>query len=709
MPTKPTARAPARSKVIAKGDFWTVRAAARPQAAEVLIYGDIGESWWGESVSAKDLVQQLNDIDATEIDVRINSYGGSVADGVSIYNALRRHAATINVTVDGVAVSIASLIAMAGDSVQMGIGSLYMVHAPWAGAVGNANDMRTAADMLDKYAEAMVSAYTRRLGDDRADDVRDWLTDGADHWFTAAEAVNEGFADEATDTTELPAAASGSAAFQALFTRFDLPAAAAASLKERYMPKPPEAAPNPVAAAPTPVAAAPAPAPTPAPVATVADLKAEARAFEAERQTEIRELFAIVESRPDAQRFTDVRDRCLVDASVTVDLARDRLLTEMGKGVEPIAGSQRVEPGAMDERETMRTGAAAALLHRAMPSQHAMTEQARSFRGQNLVRMAEEVLRANGMNTRGMTPSEIAVKALHGTSDFPAILEQVVTKTLRDAYAAAPRTFLPWTRRATLPDFKEVSRVQLGGAPNLQRVVEGGEYTYGTIGEGAEKYRVQKYGRLVAITWETIVNDDLGAFTRLPSMFGRSAADLESDIVYGILTSNPQMNAVGKAGQPGYIAASALFDATRGNLGTTGVISETTLGEMREKMLMQKGIEGRFITVQPEFLIVPPALQTTAQKQTALPIQPNKAADANPFYNALSLIVEPRLQADSSSKWYGAASPNAVDTIEYAYLEGTEGVFTETKQGFEVDGVIVKCRHIFGAKAIDHRGLFRNG
>ena len=694
MPTKPTARAPARSKVIAKGDFWTVRAAARPQAAEVLIYGDIGESWWGESVSAKDLVQQLNDIDATEIDVRINSYGGSVADGVSIYNALRRHAATINVTVDGVAVSIASLIAMAGDSVQMGIGSLYMVHAPWAGAVGNANDMRTAADMLDKYAEAMVSAYTRRLGEDRADDVRDWLTDGADHWFTAAEAVAEGFADEATDTTELPAAASGSAAFQALFTRFDLPAAAAASLKERYMPKPTEAAPNPVAAAPTPVAAAPAPAPTPEPV----DQRAAAKAADKERQAEIRELFAIVESRPDAQRFTDVRDRCLVDASVTVDVARDRLLTEMGKGAEPLAGSQRVEPGAMDERDTFRTGAVAALLHRAAPGANALTEPARAFRGMNLVRMAEEVLRTNGVSTRGLAPAEIAVKALHSTSDFPAILENVVTKSLRDAYAAAPRTFVPWTTRATLPDFKEVSRAQLGGAPSLQRVVEGGEYTFGTVGDGAEKYRVQKYGRIVAITWETVINDDLNAFTRLPMMFGRSAADLESDIVYGILIANAAM-----------ADGVALFHSDHGNLGAAAAIGDTTLSEMREKMLMQQGLEGRFISVQPQYLIVPPALQTIAQKNTALPIQPNKAADSNPFYNALDLIVEPRLQADSATKWYGAASPSQIDTIEYGYLEGFDGVFTETKQGFEVDGVMVKCRHVFGAKAIDHRGLFRNG
>src|SRR5690606_42027615 len=127
------------------------------------------------------------------------------------------------------------------------------------------------------------------------------------------------------------------------------------------------------------------------------------------------------------------------------------------------------------------------------------------------------------------------------TSDFPYILEAVITKTLRAGYTNPPRTFVPWARQATLPDFKEVSRVQLSGAPDLKRVVEGAEYEFGALGDGAEKYRVQKYGRIVHITWETIINDDLDALTRIPTLFGSSAADLESDIVYGILNGNPKM------------------------------------------------------------------------------------------------------------------------------------------------------------------------
>ena len=106
--------------VLARGAWWEIRAAVDPTAAEILIYGDIGaDPWGGESVGALDFVRALADLNVATLTARINSYGGSVADGLAIYNALRRHPAAVTTAIDGVAVSIASLIAMAGDTVQM--------------------------------------------------------------------------------------------------------------------------------------------------------------------------------------------------------------------------------------------------------------------------------------------------------------------------------------------------------------------------------------------------------------------------------------------------------------------------------------------------------------------------------------------------------------------------------------------------------------
>ena len=167
---------------------------------DLLIYGDIGDSWWSDSVTAKSVVEQLNALDASvaTINVRINSYGGSVADGLAIFNALKRHKATKAVTVDGVAMSSASLIAMAGDTVTMPPTSLLMIHAPWGGIMGNAKEMRQYADVLDTFSESMADAYVKKSGKSR-DDILALLTDGEDHYYTGEEAVAEGFADAVDD------------------------------------------------------------------------------------------------------------------------------------------------------------------------------------------------------------------------------------------------------------------------------------------------------------------------------------------------------------------------------------------------------------------------------------------------------------------------------------------------------------------------------
>lgn len=432
------------------------------------------------------------------------------------------------------------------------------------------------------------------------------------------------------------------------------------------------------------------------------------------RRESIRNQFAAFQSRSDLDQpaLAALRQSCEDDTNLTAEQASAKLLDFLGKANPPTPSGAGAPAGAptgsltQDETKTYRQGAEAALLHRGNPSAFKMEGPAAQFRGMDLMDLARDAVARAGHNTRGMSKQEVAVKALQSTSDFPAILGNVVNRTLRQGYEATQRTFLPFARQATLPDFKEITRVQLGGAPALLRVVEGGEYTEGTIGEGAEKYRVHKYGRIVALTWETIVNDDLDALTRIPFAFGASAADLESDQVYKILTNNPFM-ADGKR----------LFDAEHGNLGSAVALADALdpnspnpLAEMRKLMRLQKGLDGRYITVNPQFLIVPPDLEEVALKATNAAIVAGRGVDLNVTGVTLTPIVEPRLHDGDGgpTRWFGAAAPGVIDTIEYAYLEGHEGVFTETKSGFEVDGMQVKCRHVFGAKAIDWRGLFMN-
>ncbi len=164
---------------------------------ELLVYGDIGESWSGESVSAKNVAAQIQGLDpkTKQITIRVNSFGGSVADGIAIHNALRQHPAKKKVIVDGVAMSIASLIAMAGDEVEAFDSAIFMLHAPWGNISGNAAKLRDYADVLDTFAEAMIGAYVRKTGKS-AEEIRELLTDGQDHYFTAEEAHAYGLIDK---------------------------------------------------------------------------------------------------------------------------------------------------------------------------------------------------------------------------------------------------------------------------------------------------------------------------------------------------------------------------------------------------------------------------------------------------------------------------------------------------------------------------------
>lgn len=428
-------------------------------------------------------------------------------------------------------------------------------------------------------------------------------------------------------------------------------------------------------------------------VATAVDLdaiRAEAAITERSRVTEITTLC-------ERHAVPHLRE-ALVGNGTSMDNARAAIMEAIA--ARDAVGTETRSPHIVtlvDETDTRRAAVENAIMHRSSPDSVKLTDAGRQYRGMSLIEMGRDLLEKSGVNTRGMDKLQLAQRAL-ATSDFPIILANVANKTLRAGYEAAPQTFKPFTKQTTAPDFKTIQRSALGDAPTLKKVNEHGEFTVGTIGEGKESYQLATYGRIVSITRQTIINDDLRAFADLPAKFGRAAADLESDIVWGILTANAAMN-----------DAVALFHATHANLAGTGaVINVTTLGAGRAAMRLQTSIDGNKINVGAAYLLVPAALELVAQQYTSADFVSAKSSDINPFKGSLQVIAEPRLDATSATAWYLAADPMQVDTLEYAYLEGNEGVYIETRNGFEVDGLEIKARLDFAAKAIDHRGLYKN-
>ncbi len=174
--------------------------------AEVLIYGEIGDTFFGDGINAKDFRQQIKATKASVINVRINSPGGNVFDASSMKNALDEHKARIEVDIDGLAASAASVVAMSGDVVRVAQNGLMMIHDPSSGVMGGAAEMRRTADLLDKVRQQIIDTYGKKIGDKATkEQIAAWMA--AETWFTGQEAVDAGLADEVSGAIKMAACA----------------------------------------------------------------------------------------------------------------------------------------------------------------------------------------------------------------------------------------------------------------------------------------------------------------------------------------------------------------------------------------------------------------------------------------------------------------------------------------------------------------------
>lgn len=426
-------------------------------------------------------------------------------------------------------------------------------------------------------------------------------------------------------------------------------------------------------------------------------------------------------------RAADIVDLCarhgvaqlasgMIRAGNTIEQASRAVLDELARRDSASGGHRnvgRIET-VQDEMTVRMAGIEQAILHRVAASTK-LDDNGRQYRGLSLIEMGRDFLEAHGQNTRGLDRMTLASRMLNfraggpmGTSDFSTLFANVANKRLRSAYDENAGTYALWARRApNAPDFKNMSVVQLAGAPDLLQTNEAGEFKYGAMTDGGETYAMLTYGRIVSLTRQAIVNDDLRAFERMVSAFGFAARRLENRTVYSQLTANANLADGG-----------ALFNATavttaggHANLITSSALAIGTLTTGRTSMRLQKGLQSEELNLAPSYLIVPAALEQTAYNLTSANYVPSTKAEINEFRaggrTAVTPVVEPVLDANSSTAWYLAASNSQVDTVEYCYLDGAEGPVIESEIGFETDGVSYKCRLDFAAKAVDYRGLLK--
>jgi len=285
------------------------------------------------------------------------------------------------------------------------------------------------------------------------------------------------------------------------------------------------------------------------------------------------------------------------------------------------------------------------------------------------------------------------VKLAMGTTDFPGLLANVLNKTLMPAYTAAPASFRTIAAARQFRDYRPHKFVRAGDFPLTMQVGEGGEVTEGSMGEGSETVTALKYGRILNILWEVLVNDDVNAFADFGGQVARRIVDRESALFYATCI------AAGSGLGPNLADGVAVHNAAHGNVTAAGALSNTLLGEAFALMAAQTSIDGLKINVGPRYVLTSPTSHITA-RTLLTSIFPAQASNVNVFSGMLEPIYDANL---SGARFYVIADPGAIQNYIYGSVGGLGPRF-EVRQGFEVEGVQVKAVHDFGVGAIDFRG-----
>lgn len=695
---------------------WFAMQALGNRHAQIAIDGPIG--WYG--VSARDFRDALDELgDVDEIEVVVNSPGGSVGDGVAIFAMLRKHKARIIISIEGYALSMGSVISMAGDVVRIGSASIMMVHKPWSVAMGNATEMRKEADVLDVHEKSLMNAYTRRSGI-TAEAATEHMD--AETWMDSGKALELGYVDEIFDAPESDdddddddasafargmssdemddflARLGGNAPEWARGQITSFTAARAARVipngnREKPMPK--EVKKDDSAAA----GASNDTANTPASDDAQAKARANGVASERARVAGIRDAFATAKL-PD--NFISARDKAEADGST---------VAEFGKVVEALTSCVDSTPAAADatayagedSRDKFRKGAADALSALAGIGKH---DPQNEYNSMSLSEICRQSLIAGNQRAVGNRMEIVGMAFTHSSSDFPHILHDIAHRSLLASYDEVEETFTDWTSTGNFRDFRSHERVGWNSFNNLELIGEGGEYKRDSFSDYKESAKIDTHGKMFSITRQAIINDDIGAFTQIPAMFGQAAKRTVGANVFNVLVAN------GKMGD-----GVAMLHATHGNLNTTAAaISTDSVSKIRRAMALNKGRrteeDAQPSGIRPNILLCPLALEDRAMVLAASEhhigsgaLSENDANTPNSVRNSFTVIADPRLDAISSTDWYMVAGNRP--PIEVGYLDGNQTPYLEAKNGWGIDGVEWKVRLDAGVNPVEYMTIYK--
>lgn len=403
-----------------------------------------------------------------------------------------------------------------------------------------------------------------------------------------------------------------------------------------------------------------------------------------------------------------------IDDGVAVEKAREKFVAhwkEQGDVDTPMHGRTTARVTA-DGRDKFATGVEKALLARVGLKGGERNE----YSSMHSLELARTALTLSGVRLAATADkNQIAEAALkmrspvmigeHTTGDFGSILGNVARKSMIEGWEEEDEQFTLLTGRArSLPDFRTSTMVGLGFFETLAEKPEGAEYKYGTFADRSRTLALATYGKAFAITREAIINDELGILLdEVPRKMGRAARRTVGNLVWNILLANAGLGVTMSDGQ-------TLFHSTHGNVAASGsALSVDSLAAGIQAMRVQKS-EGLVIGMRARYLIVPAALEFKAREIVNSTVYPgtNRGMQANPVAGSVEIIVDPRLDAVSTTAWYLMADPAVRDTIMLAYLDGNDTPFMDEESIWSTDGRAWKVRIDAGVSPGDYQAFYRN-
>ncbi|NTF92582.1 phage major capsid protein [Rhizobium rhizogenes] len=386
-----------------------------------------------------------------------------------------------------------------------------------------------------------------------------------------------------------------------------------------------------------------------------------------------------------------------VRAGTTVDAFRSALFEKLFDKDQSVKTDSHVRAQVgQDETETTRAARIEALaygLGAPIPTD-GPSAAARQYTGQGLIDVAADSVNFRGrrmLNARDI--DDIFTRASHATSDFPAIFEGAVNRTLEQRYALAQPTFRRFARKKNFRDFRPDTIVRVGDFPMLKKVLENGEIKYGTFGEGKESVQAFSYAIALNISRPMLINDDLGAISDLLTSYGASVALFEEVTFYA-------------GAYNGSLAdGKSVFHADHRNLGAASAITVDSVGDGRKAMSKQRTIDDKPMLANPaRIMLVGPDQLTNAEKFLAS-ITPATVSSVNIFSGKFELVETSQIEGPS---WDLFADPSTGSNYRWGFLDGYEAPRVRMDEPFGRQGFSMSVEHDFGCGATDFRFGYHN-